>query len=104
MLDNKGECDLFTALRKAAKGNAQREAAVKQLVVDIRNLRKSVLSFEAQLAFIFNKFNSFFTQHASWKTFFLDIDIEGFGTLEQFLDVCQVVSAFSSANAFISST
>ncbi|KAH7713252.1 hypothetical protein AAVH_19419 [Aphelenchoides avenae] len=90
VLDNKGECDLFTALRKAAKGNAQREAAVKQLVVDIRNLRKSVLSFEAQLAFIFNKFNSFFTQHASWKTFFLDIDIEGFGTLEQFLDVCQV--------------
>ncbi|KAH7704617.1 hypothetical protein AAVH_28199 [Aphelenchoides avenae] len=42
------------------------------------------------MTLIYEKFEAFFELHAEWEEFFLECEIEGFGTLEQFIDVCHV--------------
>lgn len=92
VLDNSGDCALFNALQMAAQGNSQKMAAVNALIVQLQAiLANANLSFESQCTQIFIKIKAFFAQHSSWEASFLDVEISGFGSLLQFLEVCQVV-------------
>ncbi|KAH7668073.1 hypothetical protein AAVH_43091, partial [Aphelenchoides avenae] len=102
VLDNSANCQLFFALRKAVKGDKQKQTAVEKLIAELRAiLRNTKLTYEAKLTLVFNKCQAFFSEKPSWKQFFLSINIEGFATLEQFLDVCQVYQRTSSVHVVI---
>ena len=97
ILDGEDDCDLFEGLRNATEGDSEKYAAVLILIEELKVILIDVsLTYEAKLTLIYEKFEAFFELHAEWESFFLDIEIIGFGTLEQFIDVTLVVSLHTS--------
>ncbi|KAI1690566.1 hypothetical protein DdX_22413 [Ditylenchus destructor] len=87
-LDSNDDCDLFEAMRNATEGDAEKESAVLVLIEELKVILLDVsLSMGQKKAKMHDKFKMFFEMHVEWEEFFLEIEIEGFGSLSQFVDV-----------------
>jgi len=87
-LDASGDCALFDALRNATEGNSEQSAAVEALIANITIiLQFSEWSYSQQQAQIYLLFEAFFVEYSQWESFFLSIQIEGFGLLQYYVDV-----------------
>ena len=102
VLDGEDDCDLFDALRNATEGDSEKYAAVLILIEQLKVILVDVsLTYEAKLTLVYEKFEAFFELHAEWEEFFLSIEIFGFGSLEQFIDVTLVVSVWLTRSGIL---
>ncbi|KAI1697573.1 hypothetical protein DdX_18429 [Ditylenchus destructor] len=89
-LDSNDDCDLFEAMRNATEGDAEKESAVLVLIEELKVILLDVsLSMGQKKAKMHDKFKMFFEMHVEWEEFFLEIEIEGFGSLSEFVDVAR---------------
>ncbi|KAJ9473802.1 hypothetical protein VN97_g13278, partial [Penicillium thymicola] len=87
-LDSSNDCDLFEAMRNATEGDVEKESAVLVLIEELKVILLDVsLSMGQKKAKCHDKFKLFFEMHVEWEEFFLEIEIEGFGSLSEFIDI-----------------
>lgn len=83
--------------QNATDGDSEKHEAVLVLIEELRLILLDVsLTYAQKMAKIHAHFEVFFEVHVEWKEFFLKIEIEGFGSLESFIDVTLGVSPFIS--------
>jgi len=103
-LDNSNNCGLSEALQNASSSlSSNDQNSISSLIVEIQSiLEDSSQSYELQLSAIWQLFQVFFSEHASLESFVLSINIEGYGSVQSFLDVCQTYERITTISTILS--
>jgi hypothetical protein len=88
-IDESGSCEWFDAWLNATEGDEEKHNAVLIFIEEVRTeiLIKVSLTIEEKMVLIYKKCLTFFSAHASWKSFFLSIKINKFIEFESFFQV-----------------
>ncbi|KAI6216258.1 hypothetical protein M3Y95_01289600 [Aphelenchoides besseyi] len=82
-----GTCPLFVSLEDWCS-NEEETAAVEDLIAELTIIIESGVEFSIQLTQIYVKIEAFFSAHVEWKASIISFQIEGFGSIGSFYDIC----------------
>lgn len=92
-LDSNGDCKLFDAIRNKTNGNAAAQTEAEDLIAQLTIIfQNSGWSYEQKMAACYNTFSLYYESSSSLKDALKDCEIDGYGSLESFLDVSLTVS------------
>lgn len=84
-------CPLFDALDECGQnGTASQQAAIKVLIQKLTVIINGYYSFSETLVLISKEFSDFFIQYPDLKELIFNGEIEQFGILKSFIDLCKV--------------
>lgn len=94
-IDVSGSCPLFVALRGCVEGGSSSDqAAIEVLIQQITVIIQAEYSYSETLVLIYQKFQAFFVEHVELQVVIVASEIEGFGIIGSFFDVCNTVGGF----------
>lgn len=81
---------MTTALEQCSQNaTSSQQAEIKILIEKLTVIIEGYYSFDETLVLIFEEFDSFFEEYSDLKALIFEAEIEGFGILESYFDICQ---------------